>query len=108
MAKNEFNIESFDDLKFAQEQLRIDNKSIELSFKENPIVKISSSLLGGESVKDTFVNNLSSVKRPSGGKMINTLLLANKFTRRYFVGYTIAKEMIPYTLNKVNELLKKR
>jgi len=107
MAKNEFNIESFDDLKFAQEQLRLDNENIELSFKDNPVVKISSSLLGGNSVKDTFVNNLSVGNRKSGAKMIKALLLASKVTRKYFIGYTIAKEMVPYTLHKVNDLLKK-
>jgi len=107
MAKNEFNIESFDDLKFAQEQLRLDNANIELSIKENPVVKISSSLLGGNPIKDTFVNNLSGGKRQSGAKMIKALLFASKVTRKYFIGYTIAKEMVPYTLQKVNELLRK-
>jgi hypothetical protein len=106
MAMDEFNIESFEDLKFAQEQIRKDNKDIELAIKDNPVVKISSSLLGGESVKDTFVNNLSvSKNRQTGAKMIKALLLANKITRKYFVGYTIAKEMVPYTLQKVNQLL---
>lgn len=107
MAKNEFNIESFDDLKFAQQQLRLDNANIELSIQENPVVKISSSLLGGNSVKDTFVNNLSGGNRQSGAKMIKALLLASKVTRKYFIGYTIAKEMVPYTLQKVNDLLRK-
>ncbi len=107
MAKNEFNIESFDDLKFAQQQLRLDNANIELSMKENPIVKISSSLLGGNPIKDTFVNNLSGGNRQSGAKMIKALLLASKVTRKYFIGYTIAKEMVPYTLQKVNDLLRK-
>ncbi len=108
MARNEFNIESFEDLKFAQEQLRKDNKEIELSIKNNPVVKVLASLLGGQSVKETFVNNLSGGNRQSGAKMIKALLLANKITRKYFVGYTIAKEMIPYTLSKVNELLSKK
>lgn len=107
MAKNEFNIESFDDLKFAQQQLRLDNANIELSIKENPVVKISSSLLGGNPIKDTFVNNLSGGNRQSGAKMIKALLLASKVTRKYFIGYTIAKEMVPYTLQKVNDLLRK-
>lgn len=104
MTKNEFNIESFDDLKFAQKQLRLDNEMIKLSIKESPVVKITSSLLGGNSIKDT----LSGGNRQSGGKMIKALLLASKVTRKYFIGYTIAKEMVPYTLNKVNDLLKKR
>jgi len=108
MAKEVYNIESFEDLKFAQEQIRKDNKMIEQSIKDNPVIKISSSLLGGGSVKNTFVNNLSEGNRRSGSKMIRTLLLANKFTRKYFIGYTIAKEMVPYTLSKINGLLNKR
>ncbi len=107
MNKNEFNIESFDDLKFAQEQIRNDNKRIEQSFKENPIVKFSSSILGGESVKDVFSNNLG-VGKKSGLKIIQSLLLANKATRKYFIAYTIAKEMVPYTMYKVSELFKKQ
>ena len=106
MAKNVYNIESFEDLKFAQEQIRKDNEDIELAFKDNPVIKISSSLLGGESIKETISNNLfTGDRRQSGAKMIKALLLANKFTRKYFVGYTIAKEMVPYTLHKVNQLL---
>ena len=110
MAKEVYNIESFEDLKFAQDQIKKDNNEIELSFKENPIVKISSSLFGGGggSVKEIFANNLSVGNRQPGAKMIKTLLLANKFTRKYFVGYTIAKEMVPYTLHKVNQLLHKK
>jgi len=107
MARNEFNIGSYEDLKFAQEQLRKDNKEIEISIKNNPVVKISTSLLGGESVKvkENFVNNLTRGNRHSAAKMVKALLFANKITRKYFVGYTIAKEMIPYTLDRVNKLL---
>lgn len=108
MAIDEYNIESFEDLKFAREQIKKDNKEIELAIKENPVIKISSSLLGGESVKNTFINNLSGNNRQTGAKMIKALLLANKVTRKYFVGYTIAKEMVPYTLGKVNQLLHKK
>jgi len=108
MAKEVYNIESFEDLKFAQEQIRKDNKAIEQSIKDSPIVRISSSLLGGEPIKENFVNNLSDGNREAGGRMIRALLLANKFTRKYFVGYTIAKEMIPYTLSKISGLLNKR
>ena len=108
MAKEVYNIESFEDLKFAQEQIRKDNKVIEQSIKENPVLKISSSLLGGGSVKNTFVNSLSGENKHAGSKMIKTLLLASKFTRKYFIGYTIAKEMIPYTLDKISGLVNKR
>ncbi len=120
MAKEVYNIESFEDLKFAREQIKKDNKNIELSIKENPILKISSSLLGGGailkilggrgggSVKNTFINNLSSGNRQSGSQIIRGLLLANKATRKYFVGYTIASKMIPYTLHKISGLLNKR
>ena len=109
MAKEVYNIESFEDLKFAREQIKKDNKNIELSIKENPILKISSSLLGGGgSVKSTFINNLSPGNRQSGSQIIRGLLLANKATRKYFVGYTIASKMIPYTLHKISGLLNKR
>ena len=50
MAEYEYNIESYEDLKFAREQIRKDNKKIEQSFKENPIIKISSSLFTSPSI----------------------------------------------------------
>ncbi|MCK5639051.1 MAG: hypothetical protein KAH67_10075 [Flavobacteriaceae bacterium] len=109
MAEYEYNIENFEDLKFAKQQIKQDIKKQETSFKNNPLVKISSSLFGGgssNSVKSSLFNSLSSKDGRSGSKMIKTLLLANRSTRKYFIAYTIAKEMIPFTLDKINGLFK--
>ncbi len=108
MAEYEYNIENFEDLKFARQQIKQDIKKQEASFKDNPLVKISSSLYGGKSnsVKGSLFNNFAGKNRRSGSNMIKTLLLASKATRKYFIAYTIAKEMIPFTLSKLNGLLK--
>jgi len=110
MAGYEYNIENFEDLKFARQQIKQDLKKQEASFKENPLVKISSSLYGGgnsNSDKSSLFNSLSNKNRRSGSNMLKTVLLANRSTRKYFIAYTIAKEMIPFTLGKINGLFNK-
>lgn len=107
MSDPEYNIDSFEDLEFAREQIKKDLKEQEMSFKQNPVVKISSSLLGANGIQENFTNKLSVGNRRSGSNMVNTLLLASKFTRKYFIAYTIAKEMVPFTLNKIKGIFKK-
>ncbi len=107
MVKNEYHIKSFEDLQFAREQIKKDNKTIEQTFKQNPVVKISSSLFGGESVKDIVSDSLSLGHRSTSGKIVKGLLLSNKATRKFFVAYTIAKEMVPYTIHRVGKFFKK-
>lgn len=39
--------------------------------------------------------------------VLSALLLANKTTRKYFIMFTVAKEMIPFAIGKINDLIKK-
>ena len=39
--------------------------------------------------------------------LLSTALMANKKTRKFFVAFVIAKEMVPFILEKVNEFVKK-
>lgn len=103
------NIKSFDDFKKTKQQLKREIEGQEFELKNNPITKISSSFFGKESSKSFNLSNTLSSKdyKKTSSKLINSFLFANKSTRKYFVAYTIAKEMIPFTLKKVNELIKK-
>ena len=107
MSKNKLNIHSFEDLQNAVKNLKKDIHEQEEAFKESPIIKISSALSGKKSVKDLITHNFSSQYRMSDSKLMNTLLLSNKFTRKYFVGYTIAKEMIPFAFHKIKDIFSK-
>ncbi len=120
--KNEIvsNISSYDDLKLAKNRLRFEINKQEDSFKDNPILKIYTSLFGGENQQNVFKKPLSfaSIKNPlsftqdknlrsTAENILGTLLVTNKVTRKYFIAYTIAKEMIPFTIQKFSELLKR-
>jgi len=120
--KNEIvsNINCYDDLKLAKSRLKLEIKQQEESFKDNSILRIASSLFTGGRPTNAFKKPLSfaSIKSPLSfssennlmsiaENLLGTFLITNKLTRKYFIAYTIAKEMIPFTLQKVNELLKK-
>lgn len=103
-------LHSFAELLQEKSRLKREIEDQEFAFKENPIYKISTSLLDANSSNPfkrplTF-NSDKNLKIGAEG-IISALLLASKTTRKYFIGYTIAKEMIPFTIQKINEFIKK-
>jgi len=111
--KNSVRINSFEELKIERQRLKNEIRMQEESFRNNPIMKISNSLVGGfKSKGDNPFKHPLSFKNDVNLKLgvegiLSTLLLASKSTRKYFIAYTVAKEMIPYTLTKIQDLLKK-
>jgi predicted Mrr-cat superfamily restriction endonuclease len=122
--KNEIvsNISSYDDLKLAKNRLRFEIKKQEDSFKDSPILKISTSLFGGGKHGNNIFKkplSFSSINKESSSfiqdinlrstaeSILSTLLVSNKITRKYFIAYTVAKEMIPFTIQKFSELIKR-
>jgi len=105
-------IKTYEDLLVARQFLKSEIKEQEDSFKNNPIFKISSSLFKGNSLKSSIKNPLASLKSESYVKaaesLLSTILFANKKTRSIFIGYIIAKEMVPFTLQKINDLLNRK
>jgi len=108
MSKSKNHIHSFEDLQLTIKELKNEIKIQEETFKESPVIKIASTLSGKKSIKSLISSDITSRNMMSDSKLINTLLLSNKFTRKYFVGYTIAKEMIPYTFQKIAGLIKSK
>ena len=105
MSKNTYDIKSYEDLQAARDNLKLTIKEQEQSFNENPIVKIADSLKNKESMKNSLFENLPNLNFETGEKIISSFLLANKVTRKYFAGYLVAKEMIPYLIDKVKDIV---
>ncbi|MFD1316917.1 hypothetical protein [Namhaeicola litoreus] len=110
---NSIKINSFEELRNEKQRLKNEIRAQEQSFRNNPIMKISNSLIGGFKSKsdNPFKHPLSfnkDVNLKFGAEgILSTLLLASKSTRKYFIAYTVAKEMIPFTIMKIQDFLKK-
>tara|TARA_R110000787_G_scaffold43372_1_gene106416 strand:+ start:23717 stop:24061 length:345 start_codon:yes stop_codon:yes gene_type:complete len=105
MSKNTYDIKSYEDLQAARKNLRISIQEQEQSFKNLPIVKIVDAIKNKESIKSSLFENLSGINFESGEKLISSFLLSNKVTRKYFAGYLVAKEMIPYVFEKIKGII---
>jgi len=105
-------IRTYEDLMVAKQFLRSEINKQEATFLNNPIFNISSNIFKGSSLKDSLKNSLGSLSRENliktAENLLSTFLLANKKTRGIYIGFVIAKEMIPFTLLKINEMLNKK
>lgn len=108
------NIASYEDLLLEKQRLKREIREQEYSFKANPVYKIASSLISTNR-NNPFTHPLSFAKginaranlKLGAEGILSALLLASRSTRKYFIMYTVAKEMLPYTIAKINELIKK-
>jgi hypothetical protein len=105
MSNKTYDIKSYEDLQAVRKNLRFSIQEQELSFKNNPIVKIADSIKNKESIKSTLFENLPEIKFETGEKLISSFLLGNKVTRNYFAIYLVAKEMIPYIFEKIKGIV---
>ncbi len=103
--KKQYDIFSYEDLQRERQKLEQTIKEQEDSLKENPLVKISNSLKSTNSVSSSVKDVFSGLNLQSGEALVSSLLLANKKTRKYALAYIIAKEMIPFTIQKVKEII---
>jgi len=111
-------IKTYDDLMAEKVKLKSEISNIESDFKSNPFLKISTAIFGKDKHADSaFKRPLSFLTRKNDNalttglvhtteNLLGTFLISNKFTRKYFIGYTIAKEMIPFAVKKFNEVFK--
>lgn len=106
-----FKINSYKNLKTAKKLLKIEIDIQEIEFKNNPFFKILSSFSKGDSFKNSFQNSFTSLSidnyKKTAENIISTILMANKKTRKFFIAFIIAREMVPYTIHKINDFLKK-
>ena len=108
MSKNNpNNISSYHDLILAKQELKQDINFIEEDLKNNNIIKLSSTIIGGKFNKNTVFNSLDlkGILSSPIGQFASTLLLSNKFIRKYFVAFVVIKETVPYALSKIKEII---
>ena len=110
--KNNLKIHSYKDLMNAKILLRSEIEEQENSFMNNPVFKISSSFFKGNSFKNSFQKSFESLSlddiKKTGENLLSTVLMANKKTRKFFIAFIIAKEMVPFVFMKINELFSQR
>ena len=108
--ESNFNINSYDDLINAKKILKAEIEEQENSFINNPVFKISSSLFSGGSLKNSFQNSFDSFSLSdmlkTGENLLSTALMASKKTRKFFIAFVVAKEMVPFLFMKINEMFK--
>lgn len=105
------NIRTFEELKTAERNLADEIKELEDSLMSNPIITIPSAIFKGGSVRSSLKSSMSAISfedfKKSAINLISTALLANRRTRKFFVAFVIAKEMVPFVIEKVGEQVKK-
>lgn len=110
--KNNLKIHSYKDLINAKILLRSEIEEQENSFMNNPVFKISSSFFKGNSFKNSFQKSFESLSlddiKKTGENLLSTVLMANKKTRKFFIAFIIAKEMVPFVFMKINEVFSQR
>ena len=105
---NKYDITSFDELQQVRKNLKEVIEEQETSLKNSPLVKISNSLSNTSSLTESLKDGFSDINFKSAETIVSSLLLTFKSTRKYFVGFLIAKEMVPFMINKVKELTEKK
>ena len=104
-------ITTFDELNLAKQKLSRTIKDQEDEFLNNPLLSIVTGIFQGGSVRNSLKHSMESISlehyKKAAINLLSTILMANKRTRKFFVGFIIAKEMVPFILEKVNEYVKK-
>lgn len=102
-------ISTYQDLLNAKKELKEEISLQEAEFQNNKLVKFASSFDKGESLKGSVLESLTSVGfkdivTSPLGSLLSTYLLSNKVIRKYFIGFTILKETIPYAFQKLKDM----
>lgn len=104
-------ITTFDELNLAKQKLAKTIKKQEDEFLNSPLLSIVSGIFQGGSVRNSLKQSMELISfehyKKAALNLLGTVLMANKRTRKFFVAFIIAKEMVPFILEKVNEYVKK-
>jgi hypothetical protein len=103
-------ITSYEELLKSKQDLKSEIDAIEAEIKDHKLIKLSNVFTGHQSSKDTILESISSigikdVLNSPLGNLATSFFLTNKFIRKYFVGFTILKQTIPYAFSKLKDLL---
>jgi len=104
-------IRSMKDLNLAKEGLRLEIAAQEVELLEHPLVSIPMALIEGTSVKGSIHDSLESFSlgnyKNALMRLVGTFLLANRKTRKIFIVFMLAKELVPFVIHKMNDIVKK-
>ena len=104
-------IRSMKDLNRAKEGLRLEIAGQEVELLEHPLVSIPMALIEGTSVKGSIHDSLESFSlgnyKNALMSLVGTFLLANRKTRKIFIVFMLAKELVPFVIHKMNDIVKK-
>ena len=104
-------IRSMKDLNEAKAKLKLQIAAQENELMEHPIVSIPLALIDGTSVKGSLHDSMESFslgnyKNALYG-LVSTVMLANRKTRKIFIVFMIAKEVVPFLIRKMDDMIKK-
>ena len=104
-------IRSMRDLNRAKETLRLEIADQEVELLEHPLVSIPMALIDGASVKGSIHDSIESFSlgnyKNALMSLAGTFLLANRKTRKIFIVFMLAKELVPFVIHKMNDIIKK-
>lgn len=104
-------IRSFEELLLAKQKLKNEIMDQEADILNSPMIAIPSAIIQGGSFKSSFKNSLSAISiddyKHAIMNLLGTALMANRRTRKFYIGFVIAKELVPFFIEKFNELVKK-
>lgn len=104
-------ISTFEELNLAKKRLSVQIKEQEEEILSNPIISIPSAILQGGTFKNSLKTSMESFSldhyKAAAVSLLSSFLMANKRTRKFFVAFIIAKEMLPFILQKIDEYVKK-
>ena len=104
-------IRSFEELVLARQNLKDEIMAQEADILNSPFVTIPSAIIQGGTFKSSLKNSLGTISiddyKHAVMNLIGTALLANRRTRKFYIGFVIAKELVPFFIEKFNELVKK-
>ncbi len=109
--ESNYRIRSINDLNRAKQELRNTIAIQEQELLDHPVISIPLSLLETSSIKGSVHTALESISlenyKNALMSLLGTFLLANRKTRKFFIGFVIAKELVPYAIQKIEEMRRK-
>lgn len=109
--QSNFNIRSYEDLKRVKKKLRDDIAGQEDEILHHPLISVPLALFESTSIKGSIQNSLESISldnyKHALMSLIGTVMLANRRTRKFFIGFVIAKELVPIAVQKIGGMMKK-
>jgi len=103
-------INSYRDLLEAKQELKAEISAQEAKIHNNKLIQFTSALSDKHSLKNSLQSTLSSIGLKDVitsplGSLLSTYLLSNRVIRKYFIGYTIFKETVPYAFKKLKSMI---